>query len=100
MVWTNVLLFQFLNIRCTLNKSETWERQLPKKIPRVTFPRAPLEACSFGPSLIGNRSVFILQVDQRRTDEEQIQPVVMEGLERGASEIASPAIQPIGHAVS
>ena len=66
MVWTNILFFQFLSIRCALNKSETWERELPKKIPRVTFPRAPLEACSLSPSLIGNRSVFIL--DPRLTN--------------------------------
>ena len=31
MVWTNILFFQFLSIRCALNKSETWERELPKK---------------------------------------------------------------------
>ena len=58
MVWTIVLFFQFRSIRCALNKSETWERELPKKISRVTFPQAPLEACSLGPLLIGNRSVL------------------------------------------
>ena len=85
MVLTNVLFFQFLSIRWALNKSKTWERKLPKKILRVTFPRAPLEACSLGSSLIGNRPVFIL--DLRLTNWEQIQLVVMEGLERGASEL-------------
>ena len=46
MVWTNVLFFQFLSIRCSLNNSETRERELiPNKIPGVTFPRPPLQAC-------------------------------------------------------
>ena len=61
MVETNVLFFQFLSIRCSLNTSETRERELiPNKIPGVTFPRPPLQACFLGPSLIGSRSAFIL----------------------------------------
>ena len=53
-VWTklyNVIFFQFLSIRCTLNKSETWERELPKKIPRLP-PGSPR---SLLPRPLGNR---------------------------------------------
>ena len=54
-----VLFFQFLSIRCSLNNSETRERELiPNKIPGVTFPRPPLQACFLGPSLIGSRSAL------------------------------------------
>ena len=37
----DVLFFQFLNIRCALNKSETWEKELPKKFPELHSPRLP-----------------------------------------------------------
>ena len=49
MVWTNVFFFQFQGIRQKPGKGNFRYLKSPK-IPGGVCPRAPLEACSLGPS--------------------------------------------------
>ena len=57
MVWTNVFFFQFLGIRQKLAKENSGDLK-SKKIPESACPRAPLEACSLGPSFRKSVSIY------------------------------------------
>ena len=57
MVWTNAFFFQFLGIRQKPGK-ENFRDLKSQNIPRGACPRAPLEACSLGPSFRKSVSIY------------------------------------------
>ena len=57
MVWTNVFFFQFLGIRQKPGKGNFRDLKF-QNIPRGACPRAPLEACSLGPSFRKSVSIY------------------------------------------
>ena len=57
MVWTNVFFFQFLGIRQKPGKGNFRDLK-SQNTPRGACPRAPLEACSLGPSFRKSVSIY------------------------------------------
>ena len=57
MVWTNVFFFQFLGIRQKPGKGNFRDLK-SQNIIRGAWPRAPLEACSLGPSFRKSVSIY------------------------------------------
>ena len=65
MVWTNVFFFQFPAIRQKPGKGNFRDFRNQKK-----FPRAPLEACSLGPSFRKSVSIYPSSAPAANTKDE------------------------------